>query len=616
MRLILKTLLLSLLLAISIGQAAGQSPQSVFEEGRALFQAEQYALALVKLAPLTSLQEETDMVRYASFYYAVSAYNSGDASTAKNMFLQIGQRFPGWGEIDETYYWLGTLAFEESDPRLAIEYLDKVQSAELQEKIQELKDYHFSQITEMELLRELLDENPKETVLASQLADQVLKLPVAEQDLYLLERLSSEYDLSLDLGIDGIGSSPKKEIYNVGLFLPFSYLDDSARLERVQQDWTFRFYEGVKLGLDKLKDEDIKVNLIAFDTRDAQTPLRTMLETEEAKSLDFIIGPVFQSSVIQVSAFAKEQQINMLNPLSSNSEITKDNPFAFLYYPSNESLAMAAADYALENFTDNKNVAVFYSGLNDRPRASLYKEILEKDSFNIPIFEMVSPQESSKIQLMLVEDEEVDKDSVVVAAMLAEMDSLREAGVKDWEIYEERDFLEKSLLILPDSIGHIFVASDAASLSASALSAIDAREDTIMYIGSSRFLASEQGLSFEQLERINAIFTSSNWIDYNTDEVAEFRERYELAYNAYPRKDDRLGDPYLGYDIMVTYGRLLHQYGQYFQVGLKRKAGISGELTDEFDYRFSNDNRHIPILRVTKSQVVPIEKTPDVQNRP
>lgn len=616
MRLILKTLLLVLFLASPLSQALSQQdPQSVFEEGKALFNGKQYALALVKLAPLTSLQEDNDLVRYASYYYAVSAYNSGDASTARSMFLQIAQKHSSWSQLDEVNYWLATLAFEEEDPRLGIEYLDKIQSAAFDEQAQGLRNYYFARITDMELLKSLLDENPKEAVLASQLADQILKLDVAEQDIDLLESLSQKYDLTLDLGIEGIASSPKKDIYNVGLFLPFSYLEDSARLERVQKDWTMRFYEGAQLALEKLKEEGVKVNLITFDTRDRQVPLRTMLTTDEAKSLDFIIGPVFQSSVIQVSRFAREQQINMLNPLSSNDDIIRNNPFAFLYYPSNQSLAIAAAEYAKANFTENRNVAVFYSGPNDRPRASLYKEILEKDSFNVPIFEMVRPQESSKIQMMLVEEEEVDKDSLVVEAMMAEMDSLREAGEEDWEIYDERDFLKKELRILSDSIGHIFVASDVASLSASTISAIDAREDTILYIGSSRFLTSEQGLSFEQLERVNAIFTGSNWIHYDKEEVSDFRERYEFAFNAYPRKDERLGDAYLGYDIMLTYGRLLHQYGKYFQVGLKRK-GISGSLTDQFDYRFSNDNRFIPILRVTDSQVVPIQETPDAQNRP
>lgn len=614
MRLIQRIALLTLLIVALPMISFSQNYRNTFEEGKALFDRGQYALVVSKLAPITSLDQDNDMVRYASFYYAVSAYRSNDPVTAKSMFMQISQRFSSWPMQDEVNFWLGKINFEQQNYREAINFLDLILNNQFSDEIQRLKDYHFGQITDMDLLTSLLTENPNESVLASQLANQILKKEVADQDIDLLDSLASRYDLKLDLGIDGIEDSPKKSMYNVGVFLPFTFRNDSVRLERIQQEWTVRFYEGVKIGLEKLSEEGVYINVVAFDTRSNEVSLDAMLQTEEARSLDLIIGPVFQSAVLKVSAFAKEQRINMLNPLSSNSEIINNNPFAFLYNPSNESLAIAAAEYAKKHFTHNKNVAIFYSGIGDRPRADLYKELIEKDSFNIPIFQLIRPQESSLIQQILVEEEEVDKDSAVVAQMMAEMDSLREAGEEQWEIYTEQDFVYDTLLILPDSIGHIFVASDVASLSASTVSAIEARPDTIQYISSTSWLSSEQSISFSQLERIGAIFTGSNWIDYGTPEVAEFRERYEFAFNAYPSKADRLGDAYMGYDIIVTYGRLLGQYGKYFQLGLKRRESINGELTGRFDYRFSNDNRNIPIYRVIDSQVVPINKIPDTND--
>ena len=66
---------------------------------------------------------------------------------------------------------------------------------------------------------------------------------------------------------------------------------------------------------------------------------------------------------------------------------------------------------------------------------------------------------------------------------------------------------------------------------------------------------------------------------------------------------------------MMTYGRLLHQYGQYFQIGIKRKKEIKGVLTRQFDYRFSNDNRFIPIFRVTDSQLVDVAKTSEANDQ-
>ena len=589
-------------------QGKAQDIRAVFNEGKAMFDREQYALALLKLEPLANAEADNDLIRYASFYYAVSAYESNDPKTATATFSRIVQRFPDWEYLNESRFWLGKLAFEDQQYETALGHLDAITDPALAPQIQALQDFHFARITDEQQLKRLLELKPEATVLASQLADQILTLDVADQDIDLLNELSERYNLNLNLGIEGIESSPKKAVYNVGVFLPFTFREDSVGLLRQRTAWPTRFFEGAQLGVEKLKEEGIDLNLLSFDTRDDTTSLTEMLQTEDAKNLDFIVGPVFQSSVLQVAAFAKEQQINMLNPLSSNGDIIKDNPFAFLYYPSHESLAIAAAEYATANFRENKNVAIFYSGFSDKPRADLYRDILEKDSFNIAIFEQVAGQESSKISLMFVEEEEVDKDSLVVEAMLAEMDSLREAEVKDWEIYDPEDFVLDSLIIRPDSIGHIFIASDVSSLSAAAISAIEARPDTMLYLGTSRWLSAEQSISFEQLERTNAVFTGSNWLNYDTEAVDDFRARYLAEFNAYPKKEERLGDAYIAYDIIVTYGRLLHQYGKYFQVGLKRKERIEAELTDGFDYRFSNDNRYIPVLRITESQVVPVQK--------
>ena len=74
-------------------------------------------------------------------------------------------------------------------------------------------------------------------------------------------------------------------------------------------------------------------------------------------------------------------------------------------------------------------------------------------------------------------------------------------------------------------------------------------------------------------------------------------------FSAVPKKEDRLGDAYIGYDIMVTYGRLLSQYGKYFQFGLKTTNTIQGELTESFNYQLTNDNRYTPILRMVDSKV-------------
>jgi len=600
--------LIVVLLIISVSQGFSQNIKALFDEGKKLFDQKEYALALDKFAPLTSVNQSNDLVKYSSYYYAIAAYKSGDNTTAKNMFKQVLQKYPDWAVTEDVNYWLGYLAAQENDILGTFQYFDLVNKPDLEVNKAALKAVVLSNTTDMKGLLKLLDQYPNDNLIASQLANQILSQPVHEQDMELLSNLQSTYALNLDLGIDGIEYSPKKSTYNVGLFLPFSFSSDSAMLVRAMSNWTTRMYEGVALGVEKLKDEGIQVNLISIDTRSLETSLEDQIAAGDFVDLDLIVGPVFQREVELMADFSKENKINIINPLSSNGDILKDNPFAFLYYPSNESIAIEAAEYAKQNFRRNKNAAVFYSGFSDVARADMYRQIIEKDSFNVTIFREVRPNESVNIQQWLIEEEELDKDSTTTANMMAEMDSLREAGEEEWEIYSERDFVYDTLKILPDSIGHVFIASDISSLASSALSGIEGRPDTVEYLSSSRFLTNESSISFDQLERLNATFLGTNLINYNTDAVNEFRNRYVEAYLKSPIKEDRLGDAYIGYDIVVTFGRLLNEYGKYFQVGVKRRDAFEGELTDKFNYGLSNDNRYIPVLKVEAATIVPREK--------
>jgi len=603
MILIKRILLAFSITIILVSSVRAQNTDKIFKEGKTLFDQKNYALALVKLAPITSLNEKSDAVAYASYYYAVSAYHSGDSKTSKEMFLQLLQKFPNWTEKPEALYWLAQLSFEAKDYSMAMGYLDRIGAAPYFEDIRNLKEYHFSKVYQLDKLKSLLKEFPEETILASNLLNEILKRDVMEQDIDLINELSSKYDIAVNVGFENIENSPKKEVYNIGLFLPFRYSEDSLALEKIQSTWPMRLYEGAQLAVEKLLSEGINVNMLTYDTEGHGITTRNILSQTEVKELDLIIGPVFRGPVHQVSSFSKSNKINMVNPLSSNSGVIEDNHFAFLYYPSNESLALKAAAYAKTHFTKNKNAAIFYSGPGDRPRAEFYKNLIEKDSFQVVIFEQVASANSVFIQQLLTDEEELDRDSIVVEEMILEMDSLREAGVKDWEIYKERDFMYDTLKILPDSIGHIFVASDDRALSASAISGIASRTDSINFIGSSRWLSAEQSISFELLENIDATFTGSNLIRYDSEAIADFRSRYEERFNSYPKKGIRFGDAYTGYDIVVTYGRLLHEYGKYFQIGLKRKSRIDGELSEAFDYRLTNDNRYIPILKIRNSQI-------------
>ncbi|WP_157716143.1 ABC transporter substrate-binding protein [Roseivirga echinicomitans] len=602
---IIKTRCFIVLIFLSlVGHSSfAQDIKIMFDEAKALLDREQYALAMGRFNQISALGQDNDLVRYANFYHAISAYHSGDAAMAQGLFTQLEENYPDWSEsANEINLWQAKIAFENGELENGLNHLETITDDNFKEEIDALKIEYLTKEKDRERLKSLLLHYP-DPIIASNLLTSLLSENVMDRNFVLIDSLITTFNITPKVNIDGMNLSPKKEVYNIGLFFPFQYNGDSANLVRMMNDWPVRFLQGMKLGLEKLAEENININLMTFDTKTSATTTRAILADPKLKELDLIVGPAYPGPIGEVVRFSKENKINFINPLSSNGEILIDNPFAFLYYPSNESLAISAAEYTRKHLTKNKNVAIFYASEADKPRAQLYRKLIEKDSFNVVIEQMIRPNESVKIQQMLVEKIKVDKDSAERARMIAEMDSLLDAGVKKWEKYSKDDFLNEELGIMPDSLGHIFIASDIPSLSASVISGIDAREDTIYYVGSSRWLSSEQSISFQQLERVEAVFTGSNWIDYEKPSVKEFRERFLKKFSAVPKKEDRLGDAYIGYDIMVTYGRLLSQYGKYFQFGLKTKQMVPGELTDNFSYQLSNDNRYTPILRMVDSKV-------------
>lgn len=579
-----------------------QNVSRIFDEGKALFDDQQYALAQSKLAPITSLTEKSDKVRWASFYYAVSAFYTDDIKNSKNMFLQILNRYPDWEERNEVYFWIAYIDGQNNDIQGVFDNLARIDSPILEEDIENLKADICLKTDDLVLLKELLNEYPEEDLIASRMADLILAMSSEKRDMALLRSLEEQYNLTLSTSLGEVIVSPKKSVYNVGLFLPFYFRTDSASLVRITRSWTTDMYNGAQLAVEKLKTEGIEVNLVTYDTR-GKTSLPELIRSGELDGLDLMVGPVTQKSLKQLSDFSKEKKITMVNPLSGNNEIIKENPYALLYFPSNESIARRAANYAKKHFNKNKTAAIFYSGIADKDRADLYKELIEQDSFEVVLFEGVRPDQSALIRQTLLAEEEVDKELDVIDRMKSKMDSLRRAGVRNWDIYDERDFVEDVLVIAPDSIGHIFLASDYSSLVTSALSGLDARPDTIQFMSTSRFLAAEQSISYAQLDRLDAVLLGSNHIDFTAPEVAEFRDRYVDKFLAVPTKTDRFGDAYLSYDLLVNYGRLLNKYGQYFQIGLKSQSDIKGELIKAFNYRFSQDNNFIPYLKVRGTKV-------------
>ena len=115
-------------------------------------------------------------------------------------------------------------------------------------------------------------------------------------------------------------------VITAALILPFS-LDDSTTTEQKRM---IEFYQGILLSLDKLKNENISVNLKVFDSQDENTSIEPLFENGQMDDVDIIFGPRHASHLTTAAQWSTEHQIPLVPlPLNTNVDDVYNNPYVF-----------------------------------------------------------------------------------------------------------------------------------------------------------------------------------------------------------------------------------------------------------------------------------------------
>ena len=103
-------------------------------------------------------------------------------------------------------------------------------------------------------------------------------------------------------------------------------------------------------------------------------------------------------------------------------------------------------------------------------------------------------------------------------------------------------------------------------------------------------------VSYEQLERLQIRFVAPNYINYEKEAVEKFKDIYIQATKSFPSEY-----AYSGYDMMLFFGDMLHQYGNYFQQGFSKTIHQNGYVFEGYSYDSHNDNQVVPIVQFNRS---------------
>ncbi len=558
-------------------QKASSQFESTYNSTKQLLDQGKYGLAMQSFKNLLSKGETNELVPYAKFYLGNSAYQNGDKEYAKNVFLELTVKHPNWDEIDAAYLWLSRIGFEQSGVFKGMLYAGKISSNPYLTKSNIFVKTQI-QGQSLDVLEQLYTNYPENREIAEAYAIELSKLPKDEQPDMLLKYLIEEYNIDSEK-INSIPESVYKEQYTIGIMLPLFINRVEATGKYLKKSLAVDIYEGAIMAAYDTDSALFKVEV--FDIKKDSGQVSLFFKSGGLENLDAILGPIYPNPIERMKVIAREEKINFLNPTSSNSSISNDSPYSFLSRATATQLAKAAAAY-ISNQQISTTVIIYYGTSEvDSIAAFVYKNELELDSFKIISINKIGSENRRDVYDGLTASKQI-------------IDRRRTRRMTKEEIRNSFNLPTiDSLLIQPDSVGHLFIASSDPTISTEAMSAIISRGDSIKIMGVGNWFESKNaGLGI--MERLEVTLAISALDDVSTLEYKQLTSRYIKKYRTHPSKYF-----FRGYFGMKAITESLKKYGTYFQNEYHKQ----GNFNSLYAFEHSNSNASIKIIKLVENSI-------------
>jgi len=553
-------------------QKASSKFESSYKVAKQLLDQERFGLSAESFKKLLASNETNDLVPYVHFYLGFATYNDGDKNYAKNAFLELTVKYPNWHKIDAANLWLSRIGFERSGPFKGMLYASKISSEPYLSKSNEYIDAQLNNLS-IETLKVLNIEYPTDKMIAEAYANALSKLPNNSKTNKVLDSLINEFEFNRGQ-FNSVPKSVIKDQYSIGIMLPLFIDRLEATGKYLHKSLAVDIYEGAKMAA--YDTDSALFNLQVFDTKQDSAQLSVFLAKGGIKNLDAVLGPIYPSPLAKMTAIASKEKLNFVNPTSSNSAISKSSPYAFLSRASASDLALKAAEY-MKTDSVNKNLFIYYGTSEvDSISAYVYKETMEADSFNVVSMLKIGTENRREVYDVLMA-------SVTITDRKAVSHMTREEINRTFQLPTI-----DSLLIQPDSIGHIFIASSDPTVPTEAMSAIISRGDSIKIMGVGNWYESNNA-GFGIMEGLGVALAISAVDDVATEEYRALKRRYIKKFKSQPSKYF-----FRGYFGMKLITESLKTYGTYFQNGYK----VEGNFNNQFDFHKSNSNGAVKVIKL------------------
>lgn len=560
----------------ALGQTTNYDQQ--YAISRKLFTEGKYNLAMESFKKLIPYDAGNPYREYASFYYAVSAYHQNFKAVAKDMFGQIKTLYPNWDKIDEVSIWQAKIHFDNKEYFQGFKLLSELKNEKTQKELTDLRKQAISGVQDVETLKRMLDEYPKDAVIGEKLAHELSKNQTGKEDQKLLESLISRFDLKKSDYIVETPETIHKDVYTVSVLFPFVVSTIDVSPTRKRNQFVLDLYEGMQLALDTLAKQGIKISLRAYDTERNPDRIKSLLLMRELKSSDMIVGPLYSEENAMIQEYSNVNQINLFNPISNNYDLIKENFYGFLFQPSNETLGSQSAEY-LASVKRNKKCIVFYGeSKKDSTQAASFVLKAQQSGMKVLRSERITKENSRKI--------------LEILATPTEFDEFK---------YPKQFTLRK------DSLGSVFVASDDPLIYTKVISSVETRRDSVTIVGSESWL-DQAAVDYSKYESLKIVLYAPNFSAENNPVYQNFQRKFVKEHGRNSSSAPYSNYAKIGYDFMLFAGNTLKKYGVYFQDAIQKNRQVPGYLTGGYDFTQSRTNLFVPFIQFKDGKLIEVKR--------
>jgi ABC-type branched-subunit amino acid transport system substrate-binding protein len=529
-----------------------------YRSAKEFYDDEKFNFSMEAFRPLMVYDRDNPYVEYSTFYYALSAYHQNYFAVTKEALLQLKKLYPDWEHIDEANYWLAAVYFKQGEIFQALRMLYEMRTPRDLTSIERMKNYYLAQILDEEVVRLILEEFPGEITLLKRLITRSLAKGDYDKALQLIDQYGLNKD---DFYFPKKARQEKKEKYRVAALFPFltGILDPSPGNKFNQS--ALDLYQGMMLANDSLNKVGADIELVAYDTERKTEKVEQLMQLDEMKSVDVLVGPLFADELKPVAEFSRTNFVPVINTISNSAEFVKENPNALLLQPDYSVIGEASAE-SLSRRNLKRPCAVFYgdNAKDSIMAASFLKRAKELD-LKIAFTKHIPHVSTPDVYVALVTPTKYDKFKNPIEFQLKR-----------------------------DSIGSVFVASDNELIFTKVISSVDRRGDSVIVVGMDSWL-DKPGMEFEKFERLHIMMSSPDYTDIHSPEYLDFRRKYMAKYGIIPSTFAKNG-----FESMMLIGVSLKENGINFIPKLQDENSTTGVLKRFYNFHESQCNREVPFV--------------------